>query len=107
MSLWDTLMDNGKTAAVLAGIAGAAAMAATDWRSPLRFAQHLFVGTVTAGVATPWAFPLISTVLSIFKVDQSAHEASAAFITGAFGIYALEYALAVWRRKFRKNDDAD
>lgn len=102
MTWLEALYESGKTTAIFAGIAGAAAMAATDWRNPIRFAQHLFVGTVTAAVATPWAYPAISTLLSFLQVKDDSHEASAAFITGAFGIYALEYALATWRRKYGK-----
>lgn len=90
--------------AVLAGVAGAAAMAVTDWRSPLRALQHLFVGTVTAAVATPWLYPIISEALSIARVKPDAHASSAAFITGAFGIYILEFVLAFWRRRARKED---
>lgn len=98
MTLWEFLQQP-KPLAILAGIAGAAAMAVTDWRSPLRALQHLFVGTVTAAVATPWFYPVISKVLSFAQVEPAAHPSSAAFITGAFGIYVLEFALAFWRRK--------
>lgn len=93
-----------KQVAILAGLAGAAAMAVTDWRSPLRALQHLFVGTVTAAVATPWFYPVISRALSVAQVDPAAHPSSAAFITGAMGIYVLEFALAFWRRKAGPED---
>lgn len=88
-----------KPLAILAGVAGAAAMAATDWRSPLRFIQHLFVGSVTAAMATPWLYPIISQALSFARVDPAAHGSSAAFITGAVGIYVLEFVVAFWKRK--------
>lgn len=79
-------------------------MAVTDWHNPLRALQHLFVGTVTAAVATPWFYPVISTMLTVAKVEPAAHPSSAAFITGAFGIYVLEFILAFWRRKAGKEE---
>ena len=103
MTIWEW-MQQPKPGLILAGVAGAAAMAVTDWHSPLRAMQHLFVGTITAAVATPWLYPLISQALSFARVDPEAHEASAAFITGAFGIYILEFVLAFWRRKAGKEE---
>lgn len=82
-----------------AGLAGAAAMAATDWRTPWRLAQHIFVGTTAAIIATPLLFPMISGILSFLNVDQAAHQNSAAFMTGAFAIYLFEYILAFWKAK--------
>lgn len=96
MTVWEWLQEP-KPLAVLAGLAGAAAMAVTDFRNPLRLLQHLFVGTVTAAVATPWFYPMISGALALAKVEPAAHAYSAAFITGAFGIYVLEFGLAFWR----------
>lgn len=86
---------------ILAGVAGAAAMAATDWRTPLRLVQHIFVGTLCSAVATPWFAPAISKVLDIFPIQESMHQDAAAFITGAFAIYLLEFILAFWRAKIR------
>lgn len=103
MTFWEWVQQP-KPLAVVAGIAGAAAMAVTDWHSPLRALQHLFVGTIAAAVATPWFYPIISTALSWAQVEQSAQPSSAAFITGAFGIYVLEFILAFWRRKTAKED---
>ena len=50
MTLFEFLQQE-RPLAIIAGIAGAAAMAATDWRSPWRFAQHLFVGTACSAAA--------------------------------------------------------
>jgi hypothetical protein len=91
--------------AVLSGIAGAAAMAATDWRSPWRLAQHLFVGTSASAIATPIFAPAISKVLGFVAVDPAAHENASAFLVGGFAIYFLEFALAVWRRKTKEGGD--
>ena len=90
--------------AIIAGIAGAAAMAATDWRSPWRFAQHLFVGTACSAAATPLFAPAISKLLGMIAVDPASHGYAAAFIVGAFGVYLLEYALAFWRHKIGRGD---
>lgn len=100
MNIWEWV-EGPRAWAVLAGVAGAAAMAVTDWQSPARFLQHMFVGSVTASVATEWTAPAISKILGLASVDPSAHPYSAAFITGAFGIYALEFILAFWRRRSR------
>lgn len=96
-----------KTMALLAGAIGAAALAATDWRSPWRFAQHIFVGTAASAIATPILFPAISKVLGMFSVDAAAQENSAAFITGAFAIYLFEYILAVWKGKAKQDKSDD
>lgn len=103
MTFWEWIQQP-RPLAVIAGLAGAAAMAVTDWHSPLRAIQHLFVGTITAAVATPWFYPFISTLLDWARVDPAAQPYSAAFITGAFGIYVLEFVLAFWRRKTGKED---
>lgn len=91
-----------KPLAILSGVAGAAAMAATDWRNPWRLAQHLFVGTAASAIATPVFFPAISKILGFIAVDQSAHANASAFIVGAFAIYILEFSLAFWRAKTKK-----
>lgn len=93
------LLTSERAVIILAGVAGAAAMAATDWRSPWRFAQHIFVGTAAAGFATPIFFPIISTALGLARVDVSAHAGASAFITGVFAIYILEFVLAFWKHK--------
>ena len=93
-----------KPLAVLAGLAGAAAMAATDWRSPWRLVQHIFVGTSASAIATPVFAPAIGKVLGWLSVDPATHANAAAFITGAFAIYLLEYALAFWRLKIAKSN---
>lgn len=87
---------------VLAGVAGAAAMATTDWRSPRRALQHLLVGTVTSIFATPVFAPGISSLLGWAHVDPAAHPNASAFIVGAVGIYVLEYILAFMRAKTKK-----
>lgn len=74
-------------------------MAATDWRTPWRVVQHVFVGTAASAIATPVFAPVISKVLGFFTVDPSAHQNASAFIVGAFAIYILEFSLAFWRAK--------
>ena len=91
-----------KPLAVLAGMAGAAAMAATDWRTPWRVVQHIFVGTSCSAMATPVFAPTISKVLGFVAVDPEAHQNASAFIVGAFAIYFLEFALAFWRAKTKR-----
>lgn len=103
MTFWDWIQQP-KQLAVLPGAAGAAAMAVTDFHNPVRLVQHLFVGTITAAVATPWFYPMISGALSLAHVEPAAHASSASFITGAFGIYVLEFGLAFWRRKTAKEE---
>jgi hypothetical protein len=104
MSILDWLRDDTNFQA-LAGIAGAAAMAATDWSKPWRFLQHLGVGTLCATFATPTLFPAIGRVLSWINVDPSYQFAGAAFIVGAFGIYILEFGRAVFRFRARNPGD--
>lgn len=94
-----------RAATVIAGVLGAAAMAATDWRTPWRLVQHLFVGTASSAIATPVFEPAISKTLGIIAVDPAAHENAAAFIVGAFGIYILELSLAIWRAKIRRGQN--
>lgn len=96
MSLLEFLQQD-KPIAVMAGLAGAAAMAATDWRSPWRLVQHIFVGTAASSIATPIFFPAIAKALGWLSVNPDSQGNAAAFITGAFAIYVLEYALAFWR----------
>lgn len=103
MNWLEQFWKDGHIATVAAGIAGAAAMAATDWRSPWRFIQHIFVGTMGASFATPWLLPVFSKLLSLFAIDVVDHERSAAFVTGAFSIYVFETVLAIWRRKYGEN----
>lgn len=88
-----------KRFAILAGVAGAAAMAATDIRNPLRAVQHLFVGALTATFATPVFYPIISSALSVLRVPDEYHANSAAFITGAGAIYVLEFVRVFWAKK--------
>lgn len=106
MNLID-LLQSDKPLTILSGLAGAAAMAATDWRSPWRLVQHIFVGTSASAIATPIFFPAISTVLGFIKVDPNLHQNSAAFIVGAFAIYLLEFSLAFWRAKTSKLENGD
>lgn len=106
VTLWDILQSE-KPLTVLSGIAGAAAMAATDWRSPWRVVQHIFVGTAASAIATPILYPAISGILGFIAVDASAHGNAAAFIVGAFAIYFLEFALAFWRARTGKVDGDD
>lgn len=103
MTLWELLQEE-KPLAILSGIAGAAAMAATDWRTPWRLLQHIFVGTAASAIATPIFAPSIGAVLGWMQVAPEANSNAAAFITGAFGIYVLEYALAFWRLKIKRPD---
>ncbi len=93
------LLSSDRIVPALAGIAGAAAMAATDWRSPWRLAQHVFVGTAMSAVATPVFAPAISRVLGLIAVDPSAHANASAFLVGAFGIYFFEFAREFWKAK--------
>ena len=88
--------------AFVAGVAGAAAMAATDWRSPWRVVQHLFVGTCAATFATPIFAPAISKALGWIAVDPGRYTDASAFIVGAFAIYVLELGLAIYRHKIAK-----
>lgn len=103
MTVWE-LIQQEKPLAILSGLAGAAAMAATDWRTPWRLVQHIFVGTAASAIATPIFAPSIGAVLGWMQVAPEANSNAAAFITGAFGIYVLEYALAFWRLKIKKPD---
>lgn len=98
MSIFEFLQQD-KPLAIMAGLAGAAAMAATDWRSPWRLVQHIFVGTAASAIATPVFLPAIGKALSWLAVNPESNGNAAAFITGAFAIYVLEYALAFWRLK--------
>jgi hypothetical protein len=91
----------------MSGIAGAAALAATDWRSPWRFAQHIFVGTAASAIATPVLFPIISKGLDLISVDAASQQNSAAFITGAFAIYFFELVVAFWRAKTKEEKEKD
>ena len=93
------LLSSERVIPVLAGIAGSAAMAATDWRSPWRLVQHVFVGTSMSAVATPVFAPSISRVLGLIAVDPSAHGNASAFLVGAFGIYFFEFAREFWKAK--------
>ncbi len=93
------LLSQDRIIPALAGMAGAAAMAATDWRSPWRLLQHVFVGTATSAVATPIFAPAISQALGFLAVDVSAQENASAFLVGAFGIYFFEFAREVWKAK--------
>ena len=104
MSIQDWL--SGDSAfATFAGLAGAAAMAATDFSKPWRFLQHLGVGFLCATFATPTLFPAIGSVLSFINVDPSYQFAGASFIVGAFGIYILELARVIFRYRISKGDD--
>lgn len=103
MSLWEFIQAN-QPVTLLSGLLGAAAMAATDWRSPWRVLQHIFVGTSTSAMATPVFAPLISKVLGFVAVDPSAHDNASAFVVGAFGIYVLEFGLALWKSKTKQAD---
>lgn len=101
MTIYEFLQQD-KPIAVLAGLAGAAAMAATDWRSPWRLVQHIFVGTAASAIATPVFAPAIGKALGWLAVAPASHGNAAAFITGAFAIYILEYSLAFWKLKIAK-----
>lgn len=104
MTFWD-IISSEKVWTAAAGLAGAAAMAATDWRTPWRFMQHIFVGAAASAIATPVMFPAISALLGFIKVDSGSHGNAAAFITGAFAIYLFEYCLAFWRSRTEGQDD--
>lgn len=104
MTLFEFLASE-KPLVVLSGIAGAAAMAATDWRTPWRLLQHIVVGTTCSAIATPVFAPAISAMLGFVAVDPSAHANASAFIVGAFAIYFLEFSLAFWRAKTKKAGD--
>ena len=106
MTFWEFLSAE-KPLAILAGLAGAAAMAATDWRTKWRLIQHIFVGTASASVATPLMAPAISTVLGFLRVDPAAHGNASAFLVGAFSIYLFEFILAFWHAKIasKKKDN--
>lgn len=110
MSILELVSTVDKQLTVLAGIGGAAAMAATDWRNHWRFLQHVFVGSFVATGATPLFSPIITKFLGLVSIDVPQNSAASAFIVGAFGIYLFEYFLAVWRyqsrqQKGKKNAD--
>lgn len=102
MSITDVITSE-RFAVALAGAAGAAAMAATDWQSPWRFAQHMFVGVAMSAVATPVFAPAISRALGFLAVDSAAHEHASAFLVGAFGIYFFELARELWKAKAKSS----
>lgn len=106
---WAEHFSGEKLFAFGAGVAGAAAMAFTDWRTPWRCAQHIFVGVVASVYATPIFSPLIMKSLGALGVDQEASGNAAVFLTGAFAIYVLELARAIWRIRTRSasEDKAD
>lgn len=88
-----------KPLAILTGVAGAAAMAMTDWRGWWRFFQHLTVGALASGFGTPALWGLIAGWL---KMPKDSDPGITYFFVGAFGIYALEVARAAiyqWRKK--------
>lgn len=88
---WYEYFYDGKPLQFLIGLAGAAAMAATDFRSWRRVIQHLAVGVPTAMFAAPIFAPAISKMLGIFTTDVADQKSGAIFITGAFGIYMFEF----------------
>lgn len=96
---WNEMIASDNVLVWAAGLAGAAAMAATDWRSPWRLVQHIFVGFTASLVATPLIFPILGKLLTIISVPPDSQEMSAGFMTGAFAIYLFEYILAFWKAK--------
>jgi hypothetical protein len=106
MNLWDFLTSD-RFLTALAGLAGAAAMAATDWSTPLRFFRHIFVGTAAAAFASPVFAPAIGKIFSWMAVNDPAQGQVTGFLTGAFGIFVFEYALAFWRAKTSQIDKED
>lgn len=96
---WSEMIASDNVLVWAAGLAGAAAMAATDWRSPWRAAQHIFVGTLAAGFATPGLYPALSKIMEMASVPESSQPMSAGFITGAFAIYLFEFFKLFWRFK--------
>ncbi|WP_127524091.1 hypothetical protein [Mesorhizobium sp. Z1-4] len=74
-------------------------MAAADWSKPWRFVQHVGVGTLCAAFATPVLYPAIAAVLGWLNVDPGHQYSGASFVVGAFGIYVMELARAVFRHK--------
>lgn len=84
---------------LLAGVAGAAAMAMFDIQRPLRAVQQLVIGSIVATFGTDALFPLVSWVLSVAQVPAEYHPDTAPFIVGASAMYVLEFIRAFWTRK--------
>lgn len=97
MSILDTLQ-NERVWAAVAGLAGAAVMAAVDWSGPWKAARHFLVGALCATFATPTLYPAIAQLLKWAHVDPNYQFAGASFVVGAFGIYLLEFIRAAIRR---------
>ena len=104
MPLWE-IIQNDKVWSAIAGIAGAAAIAATDWSKPWRFAQHVGVGTLCATFATPVLYPAIAAMLGWINVDPNYQYAGASFVVGALGIYVLEFVRAVIQHRTKGHRD--
>lgn len=102
---WNEMIASDNVLVWAAGLAGAAAMAATDWQTPRRAARHFLVGGLASLFATPLFFPMLSKVMSSFSVPEAQQGMSAGFFTGAFAIYFFEYCLAFWRAKVAKPQD--
>lgn len=102
---WAEHLTSEKLFAFGAGVAGAAAMAFTDWRTPWRCAQHIFVGVVASIYATPIFAPIIMKALGWISVAPEASGNAAVFLTGAFAIYVLELARAIWRVRTRSTTE--
>ena len=96
---WSEMIASDNVLVWAAGLAGAAAMAATDWRSPWRAVQHVFVGFTASLVATPALFPILSKMMNIVAVPVDSQQMSAGFMTGAFAIYLFEFFIAFWKSK--------
>lgn len=105
MSLIDWLRED-STFNFIAGVGGAAAMAMTDWTGKWQLLRHVAVGTLCATFATPYLYPGISWVLSWMHVDPDYKYGGAAFMVGAFGIYVLELARAIFRYRISKGGEA-
>jgi hypothetical protein len=95
---WAEILNSERAITFLSGVAGAAALAITDFRGSWRLLQHVCVGTLASATATPVLFPAISKALSLIAVAPEAQEHSAAFLTGGFAIYLFEVMVQSLRR---------
>lgn len=98
MTVWEWLQSS-KGELAIAGVAGAAVSAITEWEGIWPAARRLVVGAVTAYFLGPAGIPLFGWVFFEVKIPSEHATSVGGFLTGVGGVIIIEIILKALRLK--------
>ncbi|WP_176085938.1 hypothetical protein [Martelella sp. HB161492] len=101
MNILDLLASE-KSNVALAGLFGASAAAAMEWRGFLPTIRRIFVGGVTAYFLGPVGVPLFQWAGGLANVPLEPSASVGGFVMGVGGMTIVEFIVKVWHFRLRE-----